>query len=512
MMSQFVRKVNPQKPEESKLTSEIIPRYTNFLYNHANMRGQFLCLNSKNEELFIMNRKEWTLLTKNGYQNPYVWIRRIKKAFYVTANPRDKKTGELAGYVQIVIPCYGKEFQRESLLSLIKERKDIPNPTYVIDNGYGLFDLVYMLKESVAPTMEQAIRAVLWTITEKIIGLERTVNYRNNDYVDFEVLVEKLTVNPKLRLPGSYNESKMVQVYYPKRAKQYTYHELLNCMGIRPPYKASYQIKKMKKSVQMIRKGKWLDQFYLELDKSEKNLDIFIQMRRIHVLEELMIKGYNRMTNREFVTEYCRLLCRVYMYKCYGSVAEQMIPITERMVEVITYLTDDKDEQMDLKDIVMEEVDQKFDFNYDSFHELLKNSKVYYFLHKYRTMIYEKITNNELIDRYHLNPDGSWKGKIYLHPTRDAKLRKPKVFIKDKIKNQMIAIARLTLQGLKNSEIMKKLEINRDRFFERKRRIKKEGGMKKIADEEFCFQNRPEQSSLREICRHPNSEYYQAAA
>lgn len=30
-MSQFVRKVNPQKPEESKLTSEIIPRYTNFL-------------------------------------------------------------------------------------------------------------------------------------------------------------------------------------------------------------------------------------------------------------------------------------------------------------------------------------------------------------------------------------------------------------------------------------------------------------------------------------------------
>ena len=103
-MSQFVRKVAPQKPEESRLTSEIIPRYTNFLYNHANMRGQFLCLNSKNEELFIMNRKEWTLLTKNGYQNPYVWIRRIKKAFYVTANPRDKKTGELAGYVQIVIP------------------------------------------------------------------------------------------------------------------------------------------------------------------------------------------------------------------------------------------------------------------------------------------------------------------------------------------------------------------------------------------------------------------------
>lgn len=47
-----------------------------------------------------------------------------------------------------------------------------------------------MLKESVAPTMEQAIRAVLWTITEKIVGLERTVNYRNNDYVDFEVLVE----------------------------------------------------------------------------------------------------------------------------------------------------------------------------------------------------------------------------------------------------------------------------------------------------------------------------------
>ena len=47
-MSQFVRKVAPQKPEESRLTSEIIPRYTNFLYNHANMRGQFLCLNSKN--------------------------------------------------------------------------------------------------------------------------------------------------------------------------------------------------------------------------------------------------------------------------------------------------------------------------------------------------------------------------------------------------------------------------------------------------------------------------------
>ena len=76
----------------------------------------------------------------------------------------------------------------------------------------------------------------------------------------------------------------------------------------------------------------------------------------------------------------------------------------------------------------------------------------------------------------------------------------------------MIAIARLTLQGLKNSEIMKKLQINRDRFFERKRRIKKEGGMVKIAKEEFCFQNRPEQSDLREICRHPNSEYYQAAA
>lgn len=38
-MSQFVRKVTPQKPEESRLTSEIIPRYTNFLYNHANMRG-----------------------------------------------------------------------------------------------------------------------------------------------------------------------------------------------------------------------------------------------------------------------------------------------------------------------------------------------------------------------------------------------------------------------------------------------------------------------------------------
>ena len=93
-----------------------------------------------------------------------------------------------------------------------------------------------------------------------------------------------------------------------------------------------------------------------------------------------------------------------------------------------------------------------------------------------------------------------------------GKLRNPKVFIKDKIKNQMIAIARLTLQGLKNSEIMKKLEINRDRFFERKRRIKKEGGMDKIANEEFCFQNRPEQAGLREICRHPNSEYYQAAA
>ena len=59
---------------------------------------------------------------------------------------------------------------------------------------------------------------------------------------------------------------------------------------------------------------------------------------------------------------------------------------------------------------------------------------------------------------------------------------------------------------------MKKLEINRDRFFERKRRIKKEGGMDKIAKEEFCFQNRPEQAGLREICRHPNSEYYQAAA
>lgn len=512
MMSQFVRKVTPQKPEESRLTSEIIPRYTNFLYNHANMRGQFLCLNSKNEELFIMNRKEWMLLTKNGYQNPYVWIRRIKKAFYVTANPRDKKTGELAGYVQIVIPCYGKEFQRESLLALIKEHKDIPNPTYVIDNGYGLFDLVYMLKESVAPTMEQAIRAVLWTITEKIVGLERTVNYRNNDYVDFEVLVEKLTVNPKLRLPGSYNERKMVQVYYPKRAKQYTYHELLNCMGIRPPYKASYQIKKMKKSVQKTRKGKWLDQFYLELDKSEKNLDIFIQMRRIHVLEELMIKGYDRMTNREFVTEYCRLLCHVYRYKCYRSITEQMIPITERMVQVITYLTDNRDEQMNLKDIVMEEVDHNYDFNHDSFVELLRNPKVHHLLHKYRTMIYEKITNNDLIDRYHLNPDGSWKGKIYLHPTRDVKLRNPKVFIKDKIKNQMIAIARLTLQGLKNSEIMKKLQINRDRFFERKRRIKKKGGMVKIAKEEFCFQNRPEQSDLREICRHPNSEYYQAAA
>ena len=157
----------------------------------------------------------------------------------------------------------------------------------------------------------------------------------------------------------------MVQVYYPKRAKQYTYHELLNCMGIRPPYKASYQIKKMKKSVQKTRKGKWLDQFYLELDKSEKNLDIFIQMRRIHVLEELMIKGYDRMTNREFVTEYCRLLCHVYRYKCYRSITEQMIPITERMVQVITYLTDNRDEQMNLKDIVMEEVDHNYDFNHD---------------------------------------------------------------------------------------------------------------------------------------------------
>lgn len=512
MMNQFVRKVTPQKPEESRKTSEIIPKYTNFLYNHANMRGQFLCLNSKNEKLFIMNRKEWTLLTKNGYRNPYVWIRRIKKAFYVTANPKDKKTGKLAGYVQIVIPCYGNEFQRDLLLSLIKERKDIPNPTYIIDNGYRTFDLVYMLKESVAPTMEQAIRAVLWTITEKIVKLERTVNYRNNDYVDFQVLVEKLSVNPKLRLPGSYNEGKMVQVYYPKRARQYTYHELLNCMGVHRPYKASYQIKNMKKSVQKIRKEKWLDQFYLEMDKAEKNLDIFIQIRRIHVLEELMIKEYDRMTNREFVTEYCRLLCHIYYYRCSHSIAEQAFPIIERMVQVITYLTDDKDEQMDLKDIVVEEIDQKYDFNRDSFIDLLRKPKLQYLLHKYRIMIYEKISNNELIARYHLNPDGSWEGKVYLHPTRDAKLRKPKVFIKDMIKNQMIAIARLTLQGLKNSEIMEKLEINRDRFFERKRRIQKEGGMKKVADEEFSFKNRPEQSGLREICRHPNSGYYQAAA
>lgn len=101
-------------------------------------------------------------------------------------------------------------------------------------------------------------------------------------------------------------------------------------------------------------------------------------MRRIHVLEELMIKGYDRMTNREFVTEYCRLLCHVYRYKCYRSITEQMIPITERMVQVITYLTDNRDEQMNLKDIVMEEVDHNYDFNHDSFVELLRNPKVHH--------------------------------------------------------------------------------------------------------------------------------------
>lgn len=510
----------PQTADEMKETKEIIPYFATFLYNHAKMRGSFTCVDSKNEKLYIMNKKSWTPLREKGYQSPYLWIRDHKKTFYIEANPRDKHTGMPSGFVQIAIPCHGEKYHIDELLKVIKGRKDIPNPTYVINDRHVHFTLVYMLKESVAPTMEQAIRGLMWSVAEKIVQLENVINQTlsDKDYT-FYVEEDQFTTCPKLRLPGSYNDGRMVKVHYPKKTKQYTYHEMLQCLGIRPPYNARFQIQNMKKSIDKIRQGKWLDHYYLKVDKKivpAIKLDIFIQMFRIHALEKLMIDGYDRMTEQEYVTEYCRLLCHVHNVWCVKSVEERKEQILGRMIEVIMFLTNDYAFQNSLFQIAKNEVMIQFDFNMDSYLDYEKmekdgNCNFSHLKRKSQINIYHYVKNDTLIKRYHLDPDGSWMGKVYLNPTREKELRKPKVYIKDKIQNQMIAIARLTLKGLKNSEIMKKLGINKDRFFDRKRRINKEGGMKTVADTEFCFKHWPEQKDLKTICPHPNSGYYKTA-
>lgn len=506
-----------QTSAASKKTGKIIPKFTNYLYNHTTMRGQFVCLDAQGKVQFIMNRINWTKVQNKGYKTPFNWIRNLKKTFYFDANPRDKKTGKLAGYVQLAIPCHGNKCHIDEVLKVIKERKNIPDPTYVLDDRHHHFTLVFMLKKSVAPNMTQGIRALLWTLAEKIVTLEDQVN-QALQYADyhFHVCEKELTTSPKLRLPGSYNDSRMVHVYYNGRTKRYTYRTMLQLFGCNPPYRASYQIEIMKKSIQKIRKGKWLDRFYFDVDKTtdkKRKLDIFIQIDRIHALEEMMFDGYDRMTEQEYTLEYCRLLCHVYDVYYMRSVSEYKIPIFARMIEVIQYLTNDHTIQNQLFKIVQEEVLYKYDYNKNSYLDYLKmeskhDYRFYHLRKKAQLSTYYMVTNNELIERYHLDCDGSWLEKVYLNPT---KKRKSKIFLNEKIQNEMIAIARLTLQGLKNSEIMKKLKINKDRFFDRKRRINKEGGMKKIADRQYCFKHWKEQEELKSTCRHPNASYYQAA-
>lgn len=63
----------------------------------------------------------------------------------------------------------------------------------------------------------------------------------------------------------------------------------------------------------------------------------------------------------------------------------------------------------------------------------------------------------------------------------------------------MIIIAKLIKNGMKNIEIMKLLKMNKDRFYERKRRIRKQGGIDRIASSKFDFTNHPDQKYFTEI-------------
>lgn len=470
-----------QTEKESQQTIQVMNEYVQYLYSHTEACGRFVCMDHEKKPLFVLHPKHVDRCTTVPYQRPEDWVKAQQKSLYVSANLRRTKNRilkeGLASYVQIVIPCKGDGEHLIELQNILISHPTIPCPSYVINNTDGTYDIVYLLKESVAALhMGVSMRACAWTIAEKIVSLEKEINACNiPTSAKFEVLEDEITTNPVLRMPGSYNNKthRMVRAIYFKHEKgPFTYHELLDYMGY-THYKGKYQIIKMQNSIQKIRSGVNFRRFYFPCENfsEESKLDIHIHIKRMQNLERLMCEGYEGVSKEKMIYWHTWFQCRIYSY-AYRNLMDVYDKITDYSKEIIHIITKGRKEECYL------------------------NGYVTKLVHNYRAEEESyRVTNDHLIAAFGLRSNGSWGDTIYFRETRKKK------YLGEKIQNQMIAIARLTLYGMKNQEIMKRLHINKDRFYERKRRIRKVlGGMRAVCRLNFDFKHHPEQEWMKETC------------
>lgn len=466
-MNKFEFEAIPQTKKEQKTSYEAFNSYIDFLFSHTDMCGYFTCLNFNTKKLFRLSKRECQRLTNVPYPHPLNWIAAQHKSMRISSVPKRLKllpNGERdevkSGFIQVVIPCQGEGYHLEELVNLIYDGTKIPAPTYYIQRADG-FDIVYLLKKSIAPTMGLSFRALTWTLANEIVKLEREINevdpdknFRKRKYeLSFHVQTEKIGTSQNLCLPGSYHKNHMVKALFHPFDIQYTYHELLDAIGCKR-FNGKYQIENMKASIERIRGVRIATHLYIpNLFEKEPVLagshkDAKIQLDRIHNLENLLLDGYDKETGMRY---YQQLLCQLFSnyYENLKVVAKEIVGRIQAFCHKIQYF-----------------------ISTDSCYQYVKD--------------FERVKSftNDCLMEYMGFEDYQWNGKTYFGRTKHKKN------LAEKIKEQMVQIANMMKQGLSNAEMMLRTGLNKDRFFERKRRIQAAGGYLMVAEKGWNFEQK----------------------
>lgn len=393
-----------QNDIERKRTNHLLVEFIHYLYENSKKSGSFVLKSHKNKDLFLVkNEMKYQNLTRYPFQEPEEWIRKEKKSLYFGANPRKNSVPkQKTGFLQLVIPCKGDANSIQNIIEFIQDSNNIPEPSYYINNGYNhTFDIVYLLRETVSFKMGLCIRALLWSLAKVFVEIEKDL--------DFQVELNKLTTNPTLRLPGSYNNRthKMVTVIYHPKNIHYTYHEVLSCLGYKK-YNAKFHIQNMKKAIKKIRNGKKLNRFFLPCTNFPKEhlTDVFIHIKRIHSLDDLINDGYEKeMKKEELVSLYTYFLGKIYENQ-YGSehIMSAYDDIESRMKHVIHVLANNQKEKKYLKGTVIKGIQ------------------------KYKAT--RGFKNDDIIQYLSLDIAGTWKGKKYINPTKKKRIFEQRYKIK----------------------------------------------------------------------------------
>lgn len=466
-MNKFEFEAIPQTKKEQKASYEAFNSYIDFLFSHTDMCGYFTCSNFNAKKLFRLSKRECQRLTNVPYPHPLNWIAAQHKSMRISSVPKrlkllpnGKRDEVKSGFIQVVIPCQGEGYHLEELVNLIYDGTKIPAPTYYIQRADG-FDIVYLLKKSIAPTMGLSFRALTWTLANEIVKLEREINevdpdknFRKRKYeLSFHVQTEKIGTSQNLCLPGSYHKNHMVKALFHPFDVQYTYHELLDAIGCKR-FNGKYQIENMKASIERIRGVRIATHLYIpNLFEKEpiyvgSHKDAKIQLDRIHNLENLLLDGYDKETGMHY---YQQFLCQLFSnyYENLKVVAKEIVGRIQAFCHKIQYF--------------------------------ISTDSCYQYVEDFERV--KSFSNNCLMECMGFE-DYQWNGKTYFGRTKHKKN------LAEKIKEQMVEIASMMKQGLSNAEMMLRTGLNKDRFFERKRRIQAAGGYLMVAEKGWRFEQK----------------------